>query len=102
MSRKARSQNQSSGAWVRGRNLYRDGSGKRFAKDYERTVRRAFNDIGRQLRIAQRLIGWVREQLNRATQSQLICQSFQELSRSVHARQKDNRRGFGLAHAGAT
>ena len=100
MPRKARCQNQSSDSRVRGRNLYRDWSGKRFAEDDERTVRRAFDDIGRQLSIAQRLVGWVREQLNRAVQSQLICQSSQELSRAVHARQKDNRSGFGRVHPG--
>ena len=90
------------GSRVRGRNLYRDWSGKRFAEDYERTRWRAFNDIGRQLSIAQRFVAWVREQLDRAMQSQLICQSFQELSGAVHPRQNDNRRGFGRAHAGAT
>lgn len=67
---------QSLSRWVR----------KKFAEDYERTVRRAFCDIGRQLSVAQRFVAWVREQLNRAMQSQLICQSSQELSRSVHAR----------------
>ena len=86
MPRKARCQNQSRGSRIRGRNLYRDWSGKRFAEDDERTVRCALYDIGRQLSIAQRLIEWVREQLNRTMQSQLICQSSQELSRSVHAR----------------
>src|SRR6266487_5610552 len=73
---------------------------KKIHEDDERTVRRTFHDIGRQLRIAQRLVEWVREQLNRAMQSQLICQRSQELSRSVHARQKDNRSSFGRAHPG--